>query len=220
MVYGLHDEGGNEDWSRLVGRSADLLIEHAVGNEGDVFPQGTGRLLKGGAKLLVQVHYHPHGVAATDRTEIGFKFYDDPSEVSRRVVAKAIVNFDLRIPAGSACFEHVAWTVLDRPIGVVAFQPHMHYRGRTMRLDAFYPDGRQETLFSAPRYDANWQMTYAYKTPPILPAGTRLRVTGTFDNSAANPLNPDPTVSVSWGPRADDEMMIGWMDFYFADEEG
>jgi len=44
-----------------------------------------------------------------------------------------------------------------------------------------------------PHFDSNWQITYAYKNPPVFPAGTVLHQTSWHDNSAANKRNPDPT---------------------------
>ena len=35
-----------------------------------------------------------------------------------------------------------------------------------------------------------------------------------FDNSADNPVNPDPSQTVRWGEQTSDEMMIGYIDYY------
>ena len=43
--------------------------------------------------------------------------------------------------------------------------------------------------------------------------GTKVRVTGWFDNSAKNPANPDPTRTVPFGEQTTDEMMIGYLDW-------
>ncbi len=39
-----------------------------------------------------------------------------------------------------------------------------------------------------------------------------MHCTAHFDNSAANPANPDPTQPVRWGDQTWEEMMIGWFD--------
>ena len=46
----------------------------------------------------------------------------------------------------------------------------------------------------------------------MLPKGTLLKADATFDNSAANPFNPDPKKSVRWGDQSWDEMMVGFFD--------
>ena len=53
----------------------------------------------------------------------------------------------------------------------------MHFRGKSMRLEAIYPNGSSEILASVPGYDFYWQITDRYRDPPLIPAGTTLRVT-------------------------------------------
>jgi len=65
-----------------------------------------------------------------------------------------------------------------------------------------------------------WQVTYAYKDPPVFPAGTVLHQTSWHDNTPANKRNPDPTNWVGSGNRTIDEMSIGHIDFiYLSDED-
>ena len=66
----------------------------------------------------------------------------------------------------------------------------MHYRGKSFRYVAEYPDGRKETLLHVPDFDFNWQHKYELAKPRWLPRGTVLRAIGTFDNSPGNPDNP------------------------------
>ena len=49
-------------------------------------------------------------------------------------------------------------------------------------------------------------------SPVVLPAGTRLECTATFDNSTGNPGNPDPTAEVRWGDQTWEEMVAGFFD--------
>jgi hypothetical protein len=42
-----------------------------------------------------------------------------------------------------------------------------------------------------------------------VPAGTRIVVTGAFDNSEQNKANPDPARVVPWGQQSWDEMFFG-----------
>jgi hypothetical protein len=96
--------------------------------------------------------------------------------------------------------------------------PHMHLRGKAMKFEAFYPDGRSETLLDVPNYSFSWQTVYYLKRPIALPKGTRLVVTAHFDNSAKNKYNPDPKQAVRFGEPTYDDMMIGWIS-YTRDQE-
>jgi hypothetical protein len=96
---------------------------------------------------------------------------------------------------------------------IVAFNPHMHLRGKFAKYTAIYPDGKQEVLLDVPEYDFNWQITYTYTEPKLVPKGTVIQFDAGWDNSANNAANPDPTRDVHWGRPTTDEMMFGWMRY-------
>ena len=63
-------------------------------------------------------------------------------------------------------------------------------------------------------YEFNWQTAYVFKEPVPLPKGTRIDVTGYFDNSEKNLNNPNkPLKDVRWGEATTDEMLIGWIGY-------
>ena len=64
--------------------------------------------------------------------------------------------------------------VFEQDAEITLMKPHMHYRGKDMRYDLVYPDGRRETILSVPNYDFEWQHEYQFKTPLELPAGTKV----------------------------------------------
>jgi hypothetical protein len=64
-------------------------------------------------------------------------------------------------------------------------------------------------LLDVPRYDFNWQNTYGLLEPKPMPAGTVIRCTATYDNSADNLANPNPQAAVMWGDQTWQEMMVG-----------
>jgi hypothetical protein len=54
--------------------------------------------------------------------------------------------------------------------------------------------------------------------PIRVPKGTKVDFIGTYDNSAKNRFNPDPSQSVKWGETTTDEMMQGRIFYEAADE--
>src|SRR5262249_24125630 len=86
------------------------------------------------------------------------------------------------------------------------------------RIQSLLPRRQNRNPANVPEYDFSWQTVYYFKQPKAIPAGTKIMVTGFFDNSAKNKCNPDPTKAVRYGEPTYDEMMIGWMD-YTADKE-
>jgi hypothetical protein len=95
---------------------------------------------------------------------------------------------------------------------VLTVTPHMHLLGRKMRVTATFPDGRSVCLVSVPDWDFHWQATYTYKTPIALPFGSRIDLSARYDNSTANPENPNnPPQDVRWGENTTDEMCIAFL---------
>src|SRR5262249_47449369 len=107
----------------------------------------------------------------------------------------------------------------EKDVLLLALFPHMHLRGVSFQYEAKYPDGRTEILLSVPRWDMDWQHRYVLAEPKPLPAGTVLTATGHYDNSSANPNNPDPAAEVKAGPQTSDEMFNGYYDFCLAGQD-
>jgi len=175
---------------------------------GMVFPDGVARLLRGKHDIVLQMHYTTNGKEAVDRTEVGLIFAKQPP--ARVAAGGLVINPRFIIPANDGNFEVRGQNVLTADTVLTAMTPHMHVRGKDMTYIAHYPDGRDETLLSVPKYDFNWQITYELSEPKVLPKGTRVEVIAHFDNSSSNKFNPDPTQSVRWGDQTWEEMMIGF----------
>jgi hypothetical protein len=197
------------------------LAEYTIGNNGDIYADGTARLIKAGARIHFNAHYHSIGEEVKDRIRVGLKFYPrgyKPKYVLMNKLLSASGYID--IPAGASNVRNDGYFTLPKPTKLMLFQPHMHWRGKAMQLEAIYPDGKVELISSVPHFDSNWQITYAYKNPPVFPAGTMLHQTSWHDNSAANKNNPDPGNWVGGGERTVDEMSIAHIDFiYLTDED-
>jgi hypothetical protein len=91
----------------------------------------------------------------------------------------------------------------------------MHLRGKSMEFRAVYPNGEREVLLNVPNYDFNWQLEFMLAEPKVLPKGTRLEMSASFDNSPNNKSNPDPTKAVRWGDQSWEEMAIAYFEVGF-----
>jgi hypothetical protein len=210
-------ERENDGFNRNAGTR---LIEYAIGNLGDKYEEGTARLMKAGAKIHFSSHYHAIAEDVTEQTKVAIVFYPKGYKPKYIIQNKLVGAQNLDIPPGAADVRNDAYFTLKKPAKLLLFQPHMHYRGKAMALEAIYPDRRVEILSYVPRFDVMWQVTYAYKDPPVFPAGTVLHQTSWHDNTPANKRNPDPTNWVGSGNRTIDEMSIGHIDFiYLSDED-
>lgn len=189
-----------------------LLSSFLPGRAPDVYPQGTARLIPAGSKLSFQIHYsNTTGKPETDASSVGLIFSPGPpKEIARRI---DLSNQMFLIPAGDPNHEVTECHTFSKDMYITSLTPHMHYRGKSMRFEAVYPDGRKDTLLLVPAYNFHWQITYRAEKPIFLPKGSRLVITAHFDNSPNNPLNPDPSKVVRWGAASETEMMDGWVEY-------
>ena len=123
------------------------------------------------------------------------------------------------IPAGASNWSMTGGLKLDEDITIHSLWPHMHYRGKDMTFVVTQPNGRQETILSVPRYNPHWQITYELARPLRVRRGSTITAFGHFDNSAANPHNPDPTVPVRFGEQGTEEMFIPFLEVTVDEED-
>ncbi len=181
-----------------------------------VYAPGRGKRIPKGSRLLFQIHYTPNGTEQKDRSSVGFIFCKEPPK--HEVRTRAILDMKFAIPPGDPNYEIKASKPFERDVMVLGYLPHMHLRGKDFTFEAAYPDGKKEILLSVPHYDFLWQNSYHLEHEIRLPAGSRINCTAHFDNSPNNKSNPDPTKTVHFGEMTWQEMMIGWLDYYYVDE--
>jgi hypothetical protein len=182
----------------------------APGNSSPGCPEGTGKFLPKGARFNFELHYNTIGKPETDQSELGLYL---ARETPKMVLeTRGVETKDFSLPPGEADSRSFAVYCFKQDTLVFDLVPHMHLRGSWFKYEALYPDGKRETLLSVPHYDFNWQTEYRLAEPKRVPAGTWLLVTGAHDNSAKNPLNPDPAKRVKYGLQSFEEMFIGFMN--------
>lgn len=181
------------------------------GVQGNIYPEGSAKLLPAGSTLKFQVHYTPNGEPAIDRSAVGFHFADGPPEQVVKTESAYTTRF--RIPPGDPDYSTTAEYTFQESGTLLNLLPHMHLRGKAFRYDLVYPDGREVALLDVPRYDFNWQLSYEFAEPYRVEPGTVVRATAWYDNSPDNEFNPDPTATVGFGEQTADEMMIGYFEW-------
>jgi len=209
-----------------IGGTAGLFMEWAVGKQGEIMRPSSGKLMLPGSKIVFEVHYHAVGEAITDSVELGIYLYPKGQEPKYRQVlglfnsiAGGSRNIDI---APNSTFVSQSTSTMRQAGRIENFQPHMHLRGKAMKLEALLPDGETMLLSYVDRFDFNWMTNYIYAddAAPILPKGTQLRVTAWYDNTRANKNNPDPDQWVGFGDRTVDEMGHAWINItYMSDED-
>jgi mono/diheme cytochrome c family protein len=206
-----------------------------IGKPYDIYPANTGQRIASGDQVSFNIHYYPYGEPVEgDVVEVGLWFY--PEGETPRFATEGDVQWDSQRSAtiGGETYTmqqlvippHGRLTtqgiqVLDQNTRLHSCRGHMHFRGSAQQLEAVFPDGRTEVLCRV-NWNSHWHITYLFEDDvmPLLPKGTVLLVTAWYDNTANNPVNPDPDQWVIFGRRTGDEMSHMWIGTtYLSDED-
>ena len=221
------------------------IMDTAVGTVGMIYPKNTGRVIRPGAQLRWNMHFHPYSVDMDAALQLAFWFYPEGEEpdhysmgdvslaagqgtftsgtfpAADRVRHAQISNeADILLPP-NAVSSMRGYHVLDRPAMVSGLRGHMHLRGKYQIVEVVYPDGSWEVINKL-NWDHAWHKLFLYEdgAEPLLPAGTTIILTSVFDNTTENPHNPDPNQWVSLGDRSIDEMSHIRLEMtYFTEED-
>ena len=174
------------------------------------FSEGSAITIKKGTDLVLQMHYHPTGKTETDQTEIGLYLTKTPP--TKSILGVLLGSEEIDIPPGSDKFIVSDKFVLPVDLKAGNIWAHMHLLGKEVKVWAELPDGSTTKLLWINDWDFNWQDTYAFKQPMLLPRGTTIRAEWRFDNTDNNPRNPNhPAKRVKLGENSNDEMAGLWL---------
>ena len=181
-----------------------------------VTPALSGMPMPEGARIVVQMHYHPTGKGAeVDQSSVQLKWTNEEPEWE---VAQALVgNFDdmdedgyglqpgpndlggeptFLIPADVS--DHVETMTYRQSVPftfpIFSVGTHMHYVGTDMKIDLVhnYTEGDDECLIHTPQWDFNWQRVYDYDAPieslPQIGPGDELHFRCKYNNTMDNPF--------------------------------
>jgi len=219
MVSGEDAGDGTEDGGQFI-------VEYASGKAPEVFPDDSGILLKKGHRFKLGLHLHSVGEEINSVVEVGMKLH--PANKPPKYIRYSTHHGDPH-PDASQSLDLKAgqitrvdgYTLHTKPAKLIAWQPHMHIRGKYQCFELIYPSNPSKVMrremINCANWDYNWHLIYNYDddVAPLVPAGTIVHIISWHDNSANNRYNPDPKNWVGYGDRTVDEMgfsWIGWID--------
>jgi len=198
----------------------DFLEGYAPGKiDATVFPEDSAVYLPAGFDIRMSVHYTPFGKEVLDRTKIGLYFADEAPKYKFLTKSVSFGGGTIEIRPNDPEHAMNMTYVWEDDVMLYAMRPHMHYRGKSFRFTAIFPDGERKVLLNVPNYNFAWQPTYRLSEPVYLPAGTRVVNDAVFDNSEFNPGVPDSDAVVKGGPQSWDEMFIGYYTYTVLGED-
>ena len=208
--------------------------EYAMGKLGEIIPDGVCRRIPAGSYVRWDIHMYPGGLGMTaantmiegNVVELGIWLHPADYEYDYR---QDLVSYnfmegqrELLLPPNTG-FMTQGFRSWDHPVRIDSFQPHGHLRLRSASLEIFYPQtGRTEIVGMISNWSATWHQSHIFEdqVAPLIPTGAVVIMKQWFDNTSANPNNPDPDQWVDYGQRTADEMSHFWMAVSHLDEEG
>ena len=205
--------------------NSSKLVSFVPGRGYEAYRGSTAKRLPAGGFIEWVMHYNSTGRPETDRSRLGF--WEKKGPFTHEVInslgglgpsSYVVDDQELRtsdrgsgrdlpvIPPHVSDWGVTSITAIWNDVTILGVTPHFHLRGKAMTYVLTYPTGDSEVLLHVPKYDFNWQHYYDLAEPKRVPAGSKLTIITTFDNSIRNRYNPAPNKEVYWGEQSWDEM--------------
>jgi hypothetical protein len=193
------------------------------GTSYEYFPRAFGWVMPKRGVILLTVHYAP---SATDESSIcGVNLFFKNTPIARIM---KVVSFGsggigeneiepiFYIKANTVQTFHLEVTNQTGDQSLLYVWPHMHLLGKEYKAYITSPAGDTTNLVHIAEWDFRWQEIYRFAHPIKVVKGSVIHIEGTYDNTTANPANPNspPKNTFSMGDmKTTDEMMTLMMGF-------
>jgi hypothetical protein len=175
-----------------------LVCNYLPGVSPAIYPKGVGGYLmtEKSAFFINDLHYGPSPVDTFDAgSYFNIFFMDSPPErptyeLLMGSLGETSIEPRLVIPANEVKTFTTRYKVQD-DMSLLTVNPHMHLLGKSFIAYALTPPGDTIRLIKLPEWDFRWQYFYTFEKPLKIPAGSVIVAEATFDNTTANPNNPN-----------------------------
>ncbi|HNV98691.1 MAG TPA: hypothetical protein PKL06_04930 [Chitinophagales bacterium] len=213
-----------------------LVCNYLPGVSPAIYPAGIGGFLMPakGAFFINDYHFGPSAKDEIDSTSHFNIFFSDapPKRPTYELLLGSLgvspVVPALIIPANEVKTFTIDYQVQET-MSLITVNPHMHLIGKTFTAFAITPKQDTIKLVHIPKWDFRWQYFYTYKQVVVIPAGSRIHVEATFDNTVNNVNNPNhpPQVIIDRAGRFDSmkstnemlQLILSYMPYQPGDEQ-
>jgi hypothetical protein len=218
LLDALDPDPGYTSFGGTGSFTSKLIGVWVPGQQAYFTPSGMGIRLPANSNIIMQVHY-PGGISGqVDSSKVFFKL----SPVFHREISiesplnhYQLDNGPLYIPANTTRTFYAHYTV-PYAVSALGVGPHMHLIGKSIGAFGVTPSNDTIPFIDIPDWDFHWQGIYSFPQVLRIPAGTTLYSYASYDNTSANPHNPnDPPQNVSLGEATTDEMMLIYFAYTF-----
>ena len=187
-----------------------MFLGWTPGQSPQLSPDGMSWRLEAQSDLVVELHLMPGEEPQSVQVSVGLFFTDQ--RPSRTGYMLRLGRQDIDIAAEQRDYVNADTYTLPVDVDALAVQPHAHFLAKDVRAWATVPGGAIVPLIYIKDWNFHWQDVYTYAQPVALPKGTVIEMRYTYDNSAANRLNPNrPPRRVTFGQTSSSEMGSLWL---------
>lgn len=178
---------------------------------GGDYPDGLGRKVEPGSKILVNMHYTTENGIAPDRTRIRFRVDDHAKSFEGLGISNPawVVGDGMGIDAGDP--DAVFWFrytptffTKGEVVDLRSVTPHAHYFLSKMVVRILRADGSRRCLLEIPEWHFGWEQPFWFAEPIRLRPDDELYLECHFDNSAGNQPNGEEPRDIAWGGNNQD----------------
>lgn len=193
----------------------------------DQAPLKLGMTMPANSQVIFAMHFPEGSYGEYDSTKVIFHFYP-PGETGIREVFSAPIIQDWafllapNVETNLTSRYPPSPTTLPLNYSLLSIFPHMHLLGKSMEVYGIQPGLDTLKLMDLPEWDFEWQGYYFYEYIQKAEAGAYIKADAVYDNTAANPFNPNsPPQWVAAGLNTSDEMFLVYMHYmlYFPGDE-
>lgn len=191
----------------------------------DAAPLKLGMTMPANSEVIFAMHYPEGSYGEFDSTKVIFHFYPPGEPGVREVFSAPIIqDWTFSLPANQVTNISARYppapTTLPIDYSLLSVFPHMHLIGTSIKAYGIQSNLDTLKLIDIPEWDFEWQDFYYYKYMQKAEAGGYVEAEGVYDNTTANPNNPNP-VTVFAGLNTADEMFLVYMHYmpYLAGDE-
>jgi hypothetical protein len=192
------EEGPGYTCFGAAGVPSQFIGGWAPGTPVTRYPKGTGVLIPGGRKAILQIHYNTLNGVEPDRTRMDVTLVPSVPKVA---TIAPIADYTLDLAPGQTDVEETSSMANPAPIPVQIHGvfPHMHQLGKKLVATA-----GDQCLVDVPAWDFHWQQFYFYDDPVTVMPGDVLTITCTYDTMGKQ-------TTTTWGEGTQDEMCLNFV---------
>lgn len=218
MINTTEDKQSDEKLytQRVLKNKMNYYTGWIPGTSAESYPADFGWILPKRGVILITAHYAASPIAASSIVGVNLFFSGKPIKRPVKVISLGsggIGEKDISPPLilfPGDITTHKLRVKTQEDQSVMYVWPHMHFLGKEFTAYAVTPESDTIRLVHIPKWDSRWQEMYRLPKLTKVPRGSVIHLECVYDNSAANPFNPNdpPQIVYSFGDMgAKNEMM-------------